>query len=239
MGMRSDLFDVRHQEVSTDERFVLQSKRMLKVTLGADVLATKGAMVAFQGSVKFHHEGAGSVGRMMKKIVTSEDNRLMRVSGNGEVFFADTASEIFLVSLEGDALSVNGRNLLAFDAALSWDIKRTRGAGMISGGLFNTILSGTGQVALTSDGDPMLLDCSREPTYVDVNAAVCWSANLVPQVVNSMNMKSMLRGGSGEAIQYAFSGPGFVVVQPSEGRQVQQKSSSSSVASGLTEVLGS
>jgi uncharacterized protein (AIM24 family) len=31
-----------------------------------------------------------------------------------------------------------------------------------------------------------------------------------------MNMKSMLRGGSGEALQYAFHGPGFVVVQPSE-----------------------
>jgi uncharacterized protein (AIM24 family) len=26
----------------------------------------------------------------------------------------------------------------------------------------------------------------------------------------------MLRGGSGEAFQYAFHGPGFVVVQPSE-----------------------
>ena len=32
-----------------------------------------------------------------------------------------------------------------------------------------------------------------------------------------MNMKSMLRGGTGEAFQYAFQGPGFVVVQPSEG----------------------
>jgi uncharacterized protein (AIM24 family) len=72
--MRSDLFDARHHEVTTGERFVLQSKRMLKVTLGADVLATKGAMVAFQGAVKFHHEGAGSVGRLIKKIVTSEDN---------------------------------------------------------------------------------------------------------------------------------------------------------------------
>ena len=236
--MRSELFDARHHEVSTDERFVLQSKRMLKVTLGADVLATKGAMVAFQGTVKFHHEGAGSVGRLIKKIVTSEDNPLMRVSGTGEVFFADTASEIFLVSLEGDGLSVNGRNLLAFDSGLAWDIKRTQGAGMLSGGLFNTILQGTGQVALTSDGDPMILDCSREPTFVDVQAAVCWSANLVPQVVNSMNMKSMLRGGSGEAFQYAFSGPGFVVVQPSEGRPVTQKSGSSR-ASGLAEVFGS
>jgi uncharacterized protein (AIM24 family) len=31
-----------------------------------------------------------------------------------------------------------------------------------------------------------------------------------------MNMKSLLRGGSGEAFQYAFHGPGFVVVQPYE-----------------------
>nr|WP_230209325.1 hypothetical protein [Tetrasphaera sp. HKS02] len=38
----------------------------------------------------------------------------------------------------------------------------------------------------------------------------------MPQVVSSMNVRSMLRGGSGEAFQYAFSGQGFVVVQPSE-----------------------
>ena len=31
-----------------------------------------------------------------------------------------------------------------------------------------------------------------------------------------MNMRSLLRGGSGEAFQYAFHGPGFVIVQPSE-----------------------
>ena len=31
-----------------------------------------------------------------------------------------------------------------------------------------------------------------------------------------MNMKSLLRGGSGEAFQYAFHGPGFVVVQAFE-----------------------
>ena len=31
-----------------------------------------------------------------------------------------------------------------------------------------------------------------------------------------MKFSSMIRGGSGEAFQYAFHGPGFVVVQPSE-----------------------
>lgn len=215
--MRSQLFSQTHNETQSADRFVLQSKRMLKATLGPDVLAAKGAMVAYQGQISFHHEGSGSLGKFMKRALTSEDTPLMRVSGQGEVFFAQTSDEIFLLQLEGDAISVNGRSLLVFDANLGWDVHRTQGAGVFTSGLFNTVVSGEGMVALTSDGDPMILDCSQQPTFVDTQAAVCWSANLVPNVVNSMNAKSLLRGGSGEAIQYAFHGPGFVVVQPSEG----------------------
>ena len=176
-------------------------------------------MVAYQVSVSFTHEGAGSVGRLLKKMVSSEDVPLMRVSGTGEVFFASEAGFVYLVDLTGDALSVNSRNLLAFDAAVGWDIKRVQGAGMMAGGLYNTVLQGTGMVALHAVGQPVILDCSSQPTYVDVQAAVAWSANLVPQVVSSMNMRSMLRGGTGEAFQYAFHGQGFVVVQPSEWAQ--------------------
>ena len=59
--MRSDLFAAEHNEVQTQERFALQSKKMLKVTLGPDILSAKGAMVAYQGQVQFHHEGSGSL----------------------------------------------------------------------------------------------------------------------------------------------------------------------------------
>jgi len=215
--MRSTLFDQGHAEIATADRFALQNSRLLKVALGPDVLAVKGAMVAYQGKVTFTHEGAGSMRRLLKKVMTSEDNPLMRVSGQGEVFFARNASTVFLVSLEGDAISVNGSSLLVFDASLDWDIRRVKGAGIMAGGFFNTEITGQGVVALTSDGQPVLLDCSQQPTFVDVQAAVAWSANLQPQVVSSMNFKSMLRGGSGEAFQYGFHGPGFVVVQPSEG----------------------
>ncbi|SDQ72711.1 AIM24 family protein [Quadrisphaera sp. DSM 44207] len=218
--MRSQLFDVSHAEVSTGDRWALQNPQMLRVGLGDDVLAAKGSMVAYQGQVRFDHESAGSLGRLLKKVVTSEDTPLMRASGRGEVFFARTAEHVFLVQLEGDGLSVDGKNLLAFDASVSWDIRRLQGAGMASGGLFNLELTGHGVVAVTSDGPPVLLDCSAQPTYVDVQAAVAWSSNLQPQVVSSVNMRSMLRGGTGEAVQYAFSGPGFVVVQPSEGQPV-------------------
>lgn len=214
--MRSALFDQGNLEVQAEHRFVLQNPQMLRVHLGGDVLAVKGAMVGYQGQIRFDHEKAGSVGKLFKKVVTGEDVSLMRVSGEGDVFFASSAGFVFLVELTGDALSVNARNLLAFDSAIGWDIKRVQGAGVLSGGLFNTTLEGTGTVAIHTVGQPVILDCSEQPTYVDVQACVGWSANLVPQVVSSMNVRSMLRGGSGEAFQYAFHGQGFVIVQPSE-----------------------
>ncbi|WP_088288885.1 AIM24 family protein [Kineosporia sp. A_224] len=216
--MRSQLFDTANAEVQTQERWVKQNSKMVKVSLGQDVLAVKGAMVAYQGQVTFNHEGSGSVGKFIRRALTNEDTPLMRVAGQGEVFFARMAEDIFFIQLEGDGISINGTNLLAFDANLSWDVHRVQGAGMLSGGSFNTIIQGQGNVAITSDGPPMILDCSQQPTFVDMQAAVAWSANLSPQVVSSMNMKSLLRGGSGEAFQFAFHGPGFVVVQPSEGQ---------------------
>jgi uncharacterized protein (AIM24 family) len=219
--MKSELFAQSNLEVE-GQRFTLQNSQLLRVALGPDVLSVKGAMVAYQGQIRFDHERAGSVGKLLKKMVTNEDMPLMRVSGQGEVFFANEAGYVYLVELDGDGISVNGRNLLAFDAAMQWDINRVKGAGMMAGGLFNTTVSGTGSVALCTVGHPVVLDCSSQPTYVDVQACVAWSASLVPNVVSSMNMKSMLRGGSGEAFQYAFHGPGFVVVQPSEWQPVAQ-----------------
>ena len=106
---------------------------------------------------------------------------------------------------------------LAFDGSLNWDIKRIQGAGFMAGGLFNLFLQGQGMVAVTSDGPPMLLDCSQQPTFVDPQAAVCWSANLQPQIKNDFKMGSLIGRGSGESFQLGFHGPGFVVVQPSEG----------------------
>lgn len=173
-------------------------------------------MVAYQGQVRFDHERTGGVGKLLKKAVTGEEVALMRVSGEGEVFFASEAGFVFLVDLAGDGLSLNAHNVLAFDSSISWDITRVHGAGVLSAGLFTTTLQGTGTVAIHTVGQPVVLDCSQQPTYVDVQACVGWSTSLAPQVVSSMNVRSMVRGGSGEAFQYAFSGPGFVIVQPSE-----------------------
>ena len=218
--MRSPIFVQNHREQETGQRWTLQSDKMLRVALGPEVLAAQGAMVAYQGAMDFSYQGAKNLSGMLKKAVSGEGGNLMRVTGQGEVFFARAAHNVFLLQLESDAITVNTRSLLAFDANLGYDIRLIGNAGILAGGLFNLLVQGQGVVAVSSDGPPMLLDCSQQPTFVDPQAAVCWSANLQPQVKSTFKMGSLIGRGSGESFQLGFHGPGFVVVQPSEGQPV-------------------
>ena len=214
--MRSTLFDQQNLETEGTSLFTKQNSKMLKAELSyGEVIARQGAMVAYQGDANFEHEGAGGLKKMVKKALTGEGMPLMRVTGTGEVFFANMGGDVHIVALEGDRLSINGMNILAFSSSLSWDIEFIRGAGILSGGLFNTTLSGTGEVAVVTDGSPLVLQ-TDQPTFVDPDAAVAWSADLTISVQASVTFKSLLGRGSGEAAQLAFQGNGYVIVQPSE-----------------------
>lgn len=215
-GIRSDLLSGQYAEIDTNARVVLQNTKLLKVRLGEPVLARQGSMVAFQGQVDFAHEGSGGVGKMLKKATTGEGVPLMRCSGQGEVFLARDADQVHILHLDGSALSVNGKNILAFETTLTWDIQRVQGAGMLTGGLFNTRLSGHGWVAITTRGQPVVLH-TNQPTFGDPDAVVAWSADLQTSINKTMKAKAMVGMGSGEAFQVAFQGNGIVIVQPSEG----------------------
>lgn len=208
------------QEVETGQAFTVQNPRLLKIELAeTTVMARNGGMVAYQGDVNFSHKGGG-VGRLLKKAATGESLRLMQASGSGEVFLAHQAMLIHVVELEDDSLTANGANVLAFDEAIDWDITRVKGgaAGMLAGGLFNVHLQGTGQVALLSDGEPVLLDVGEAPTFGDPQAAIAWSGGVSTTLKTDIQAKSLIGLGSGESVQVGFSGEGWVLVQPSEGR---------------------
>ncbi len=207
-------------ETESTEAFALQNPKLLKVRLDqVTVQAKRGAMVAYQGEVSFEHAGAGGMGRLLKKMATGEGAALMKMTGAGEVFLADRAQDVHLITLENEKITVNGPNLLAFDAGIEWDVERVPGvSGMMGAGLFNTSLRGTGVVALVTDGPPVLLDVGSAPTFADAQAAVTWSEGVTTSVRTDMKLKSLVRGGSGESIQMAFAGQGWVLVQPSEGR---------------------
>jgi uncharacterized protein (AIM24 family) len=216
--VRSELFG-KNLEADAREVFALQNPCMLRVALDGEVMARQGSMIAFQGEVDFEYQGAGGISRMLKKALTGEGVPLMRCRGKGDVFFANYAAEVHLVRLEGDALSVNGQSILAFEPTLSWDIRRIEGASMFAGGLFNTILHGTGWAAITAHGSPVVLQTDA-PTYVDAQAAIAWSADLQTSIHRTMKVAAMVGRGSGEAVQLGFAGSGFVIVQASEGQGV-------------------
>jgi len=211
---------MQNAERSTEPgSFVLQNSRMLKVDLagtGGFFYAKQGSMVAYQGDVDFAYQGSGGVSKMFKKAFTGEGMSLMKVSGSGDVFLAQDADELFVLELENESVTVNGANILAFESALTWDIQRVEGASMMSGGLFNTTFTGTGAIAVTAYGTPVVLQVDV-PTFVDVQAAVLWSTSLKSTVRKTAKLSAAIGRGSGEAYQLGLSGQGFVVVQASEG----------------------
>ena len=188
-------------ETQSEDAFALQNSKLLKVRLDQVTVQVKlGAMVAYQGDVTFEHAGSGGLGRMLKKAVTGEGSQLMKVTGSGEVFLADQAQDIHLLFLENDLITVNGPNLLAFDSGIDWDIKRVEGAsGMVSGGLYNMALHGTGWVAILSDGPPVMLDVSAAPTYADAQAAITWSSGVQTGLKTDFKMKNLIGRASGRA----------------------------------------
>jgi len=218
--MRSALFTAENLEKESDTPGLrLQSSKMLKVELNGEIMCRRGAMVAYQGQVQFQALGAGGVGKWLKSKVTGEGVPLMKMTGRGDVFLANEAQDIYLIDLEqGDAISINGANVLAFKSSLQFDIKFVQGMGMLSSaGLFNCVFTGAGRIAITTHGTPVVLQVDQ-PTYADPQAAICWSANLQTGYhrADQLGLGTLIGRSTGEAFTMSFNGQGFVVVQPSE-----------------------
>lgn len=217
-GISGDLVDGRFSEKEA-KPIANQNGKLLRVRLGEPFMARQGSMVAYQGNVDFAFEGGGA-GKFLKKALTGEGVALMRCQGQGDVFLAEQAHDVHVLELTNSGLSISGKNVLAFSTNLDSNIERVKGGSIATGGLFNTTLRGTGWVALTTDGPPVVLDATEAPTFADTNAVVAWSANLQTQLKTSFKAGALIGRGSGEALQVAFVGQGFVIVQPSEGIQI-------------------
>ena len=208
------------QDEQENDYFELETPRILEVNLKDLVWAKTGSMISYTGQIKFERERVleHGVGQMFKKALTGEGTSLMKATGNGRLYLADQGKKITIFDLKNESITVNGNDLLAFEPSIEWDIKLMRKmAGMMSGGLFNVNLRGTGRVAITSHYEPLtLLVRPGEPVITDPNATVAWSGDLEPEFRTDISFRTFLGRGSGESIQMEFSGEGFVIVQPFE-----------------------
>lgn len=201
--------------------FELEKDYMLELNINNQtVMIKKGAMVAYDGNVKFEREGMLSkgVGNLLKKAVSGEGTTMMKATGTGRVYVADLAKKIRILYLENEAINVNGNDVLAHEDCIKSDIKMMKSvAGIVGGGLFQVHLNGTGHVAVTTHGDPLtLLVKPGKPVFTDPNATVAWSGNLNPTIKTDLSFKTFIGRGSGESFQLQFEGDGWVIVQPYE-----------------------
>ncbi|MFF3560578.1 AIM24 family protein [Streptomyces sp. NPDC002574] len=216
--MRSDIFATENTaQPATEPGMTLQNAKSIKYAVNGECLARQGSMIAFRGNLQFEVKGQG-VGKFLKRALTGEGLPLMTVRGQGEAWFAHEAENCFVIDIDpGDSLTINGRNVLVFDATLAYEIKVVKGAGMVGGGLFNSVFTGHGRLGVMCEGNPIVIPVTPQaPVYVDTDAVVGWSAQLQTSLHRSQSFGSMLRGGSGEAVQLMLQGEGFVIVRPSE-----------------------
>ncbi|MFD0051927.1 AIM24 family protein [Actinomycetes bacterium NPDC127524] len=208
------------QEDKGEGLFELETPRILEINLEDQVWAKMGSMISYLGDMKFKREGLleHGIGKVFKKALSGEGTSLMKVTGKGKLYLADQGKTIKILQLQGESISINGNDLLAFEKQLNWDIKLMRRvAGLLSGGLFNIKMEGTGMVAFTTHHEPLTLAVEPgKPVYTDPNATVAWSGHLQPEFVTDVSLKTFFGRGSGESIQMKFEGNGFVVVQPFE-----------------------
>jgi uncharacterized protein (AIM24 family) len=198
------------------------------VAPGREVLARRGAMLAYTGDVGFApvHTGQGGIGGMAGRMVRGEQVSMMVARGSGSVYYGFRGMYVTIVELDGSGpLSVEADRLVAHDAALQSTVVflgqqgGIRGAvrGAVGQGMFTTQLHGVGSVAVLSHGGALALPVQPgQPTTVDPQAYVAHVGQVNADIAVSASWRDAVGRGSGEAIQLKLTGSGTVYVQASE-----------------------
>ncbi|MFE4368806.1 AIM24 family protein [Streptomyces sp. NPDC056835] len=223
--MQSPLFAYTEQQ--SQDRYAVQNPQLLRVALTGqdDVLARKGAMVAYQGLIDFDGEYQ-SQSRRQSRAQTGEGLELMRCSGQGTVYLANLAQYIHVVDVDHEGMTVDSAYVLALDSTLHTEVIAVDSQYGISGsGKYQLNISGRGKVALMTSGRPLMMSVTPEK-YVnaDADAVVAWSSGLRVQMQAQTHSSGVLRrrGNTGEGWELSFLGQGYALVQPSEVMPPQQ-----------------
>jgi uncharacterized protein (AIM24 family) len=215
--MDVDKFTAEHAPTDSEQTFSLENKYTLDVAVAGSLLAKAGSMVAYTGDLSFTGQASpeGGITGFIKEATTGEGTPIMHVEGSGTVYLADQEKEVQILRLDSDeSITVNGEDVLAFESQMSYEITKMDSlAGAFAGGFTNVSLEGPGNVALTTYGDPVVME---PPVTTDPSATVAWSAT-TPDIEVNTNISDMVGQESGERFRMEFTGPGgFVVVQPYE-----------------------
>jgi uncharacterized protein (AIM24 family) len=213
-------------------RFENGSSRVCSITSneGEIVWIKQGSMIAYTGNFDFSREGMFEHGfaKSLREKFSSENMDLVKATSkqNGSILYcADNGKKVLNFYLQqGEAILVNGTDVLAFEPSVNWDVKMLKSvSGLMQGGLFNIQLTGPGFISVTTESDPVVLQVNGKVT-TDPQNTVMWTSNLSVSLKANVKVKSLFGRSSGEEFQMQFEGNGgYVLVQPVEERSPQQQ----------------
>lgn len=204
------------------------NSKLIQVNIAnEEILARRGAMIAYTGRVNFAKSflGAGGLMQGVARQVTGEGMPLMSATGSGEVLFGHMGQHVMIIPVRGETLYIESESVLCFDKRLraGTSFLGSQGVqGLIRGaatgsGLFTTTFDGTGDVGIISHGNAIALEVTQaKPIFVDPQAYIGHRGQVQSQMVTDMNWKTFLGQGSGESFQLKFTGQGTVFIQASE-----------------------
>jgi uncharacterized protein (AIM24 family) len=199
------------------------------VAPGREVLARRGAMLAYTGQVGFAPVRAtsGGLGGMAGRMMAGEQVAMMVAQGQGTVHYGYRGLHLTIIDVgPAGPLTVEADRLVAHDASLQATLVflgsqgGIRGAvrGAVSGqGLFTTQLHGHGTAVVLSHGGTIALPVHPgRTTTVDPQAFVAHVGQVNADIALNASWRDAVGRGSGEAIQLKITGHGTVYVQASE-----------------------
>ena len=216
MRMNLDEFVDANAPQESSDGFQKVNKRLLEIPFEGTVMVKAGSMIAYTGDATFTGKSSaeGGIAGFVKDAVSGEGTPIMEAEGSGTLYVAEQGKKVQILSLDADeSISVNGTDILAFEKEIDYEISTVGGLSQAAaGGLTNVFLTGPGEVAVTTHGDPVVM---TPPVTTDPDATVAWSANLSPSIGTNKTIE--IGQTSGEQLQMQFTGSkGFVVVQPYE-----------------------
>ena len=200
-----------------------------RVQPGREVLARRGAMLAYTGDVRFspvHGGGGGGLGGgmagMAGRMLAGEQVAMMVAQGSGTVHYGYRGLYVTVVELDGSGpLQVEASRLMAHDAGLQSAVVMIGQQGGLRGavrnvasgmGLATTQLHGAGSVALLSHGGTFALPVDGGRTVVvDPQAYVAHVGHVQVDLSASVGWRDAVGRGSGEAMQLRLDRPGHRV----------------------------
>jgi tetratricopeptide (TPR) repeat protein len=190
------------QPIIGSDRFLLIDPHLLEIIISDRLICRIGTISSYTGNLHFTpvEESKGKV-------------PLIEVSGTGILFLADRRKEIFLISLNNEALYVETNHLLVAQSSLKVEPQtfhqKEKGASFSI-----ARISGRGTLALTCLTKPLTVNVNEElPANIPAQAVIAWSGKLVSEVMDDAELRKIMMNSDSEAMFLRFRGAGDVVVE--------------------------